>query len=819
MDFDPKNVRVVIGRTKSGGVHVSADVESPPTPSDASADASASASASATDDPITTGEPPAFPTEAYDNGPTAYAWASVLARSRQADLRSWEFDSGGALTMCTSIQAYRDAVAEALDGARLDGVPILTSRYPVARLNDLGPITLERNTVDEHRVCLAFDDPLCVAAAELLATFSGRRLDIVAASEWRRRLLTELSSRDTASTALVMPYWEPNGSLNEVWLAIATRALTDVTTPDFSPSVGILTGPDPGALTIAIAKALLSVHLADRYKTRPGLSLRVDEREGDPSPVLPWNPDSQTGLCSFLGRSDLDENVMLNHDFSAVFMFGHGVSYCSCQGFICAGRPPELEPESEVASCLFGLDCVRPRSIDVRRYNTPVMVISSCGAGNPETGLSDAGIPPISLLASSAAPLMVISSRYNITASSVAETQMIAALAGSASAGDALSRLNRLRRQANFPGDFYLLGDPDLSSSVWYDGSWAEVVTATGGDSPDEWRAHLERIESPYICVRIDDVPEGTWFVWQHEGHLGFGPAAVLMCDGTTELWLAAPQNSLRLNVACRPRATLPSGLPESAETIGLDGIWWQGPLADELPRIVEAGRDVLDWQRTQRMNEGIVRWSPAEDEESMSNAVSTWVKAQLSCLEAIVENREHKLWPWELTGKTSSDVTMRQEACPWCGREPMVCHRYYVTSTIERELLDCSHCDLVIDRPVQQSIKTKIEVQSSAVFPRPVSLVVDIENVESDATAIGAASAFVAESAPLSSVPEAWSFKLEPLEKHTRTIIFEFEGAPLKLKRYGVRVIALVNNRLYWFGRRIVITDEAHADAATWPA
>jgi hypothetical protein len=515
---------------------------------------------------------------------------------------------------------------------------------------------------------------------------------------------------------------------------------------------------------------------------------------------------------------------MLGTTFNAAIFRGHGTpAFCACQGFLCGARPPEIKPEADARMCLFGLDCVKPgyARIDPRSYDAAVVVMDTCGAGSPDSGISEAGIPPLSILAATAQPLAVVASRHLVRGSESGEAQIAAAFSGALTAGDAVARLNRIRCQASLGGDFYLLGDPELPSQAW--DCWADAASASQV-GPGEWHAFVERHKAPYVRVVLDTgeraVQQRAWHVWRR-GRGVLGPVAVLSDGNLTELCVAAPADKdsyVDLWLATRQRHEVPAGLASAVDKVDTDCAWWRGALAKELPRLQNAAKDLSEHAASIAEPGAVIRASPKVAAARVTRAIDAWCEAQQSCVEAVAENHDHSCWPWDLTGTYSASTAVTLEACPWCGRSPIRTQRYLPMITYPRDLIECSHCEVVSDRPGDSCVAVEIDAPGGIAFPDAANVEVRINNPSSCAT-VGSLAVFVSGGAPIRSMPTTCVVKLAGGESGCWKVRLEFDAHPEMAKRYGLRVVMLLNDELYWFGRRIVVADETRRDATAWAA
>jgi hypothetical protein len=814
MDIDPKNMNIVLGRTKTGGVYVKSTQRAVPESEDPLAQLSTESDSS----------------KSVERGAGVrrdmarpLGWTQALARAQATATGSAASDrSLGSIELCNTVEEYARAVDLAIGKERLSKVPVLVSRYPLDAVAGVeGADDLKYSAPHPGKLCLALEDPVCLAGSRLLAGFTGRELHAVGREDWEKRLASVFVEEGWSSITVLLPYWTPDGQLDTTWLSATTRLLSDSVSTAHCAKVGIITGPTPGVFTCNIVKALLARQLATRNRAKPAL---VVAPKHEAATVLDsWHGGATGGLLRF-DPEHVDQGTLLDEKFSAMIFRGHGRSYCGCEGYLCSARPPELSAESQVDSCLFGLDCLKShyRRIDVRSYDALLMVLASCGAGNPDSGLDEAGVPPLAMLAASARPLAVIASRHHVRNELRAEeAQVVGAFAGSLSAGEGLSRLNRMRRQAGLTGDFYLLGDPELDSDVWCGNEWYDTTSVTRvTEGEGEWHAYIEHSDVPYTCITIKQPPQGTWYVWQAGAGEQLGPAAVLSSDDAAQLWFNCPKSrsNIDLWLSCRPRYELPPGLAQHAETIEADGEWWLDPIREELPRLINAGKEV---QRcAKRLNEAgaIVRSSPVRDGELIKAAIREWLTAQHNCLEAVVGQRAEQILPWNLTGVHKTHAVTVEDECLCCGLSPTLLHRYMVTNALARELVECGHCEAVLDRPRPDALEIEIDAPKGMCFPESANVELAVTNTSAEQAAIGSVAVFVDSGAPVTGHPTILSFKLEPGESRIQLFSLEFDEEPSAAKRYGLRVIMLVNNELYWCGHKLIAADESRWAAIGWP-
>jgi hypothetical protein len=815
MDPNANKIRIVLGHTKSGRVYVAQEDE-PAVPQSEPLGPEPPVGASPAQ-PVPGNTPPAA---SHGDPPASVsAWARALSQAAQPHPRTEDGPSAHKnIEVHQTNEAYIRAVARTLSEPEPPPtLPVLASRYArVDAIPQVQTLSMRASKPRSDHVCLTLEEPLCVAAATLFARLGGRQLTVVKYKDWDRQLDGAVRSRSLTSVTLVLPYWDGEGDLDPRWLSTTVDALSRASTSDFSPVVGILTGADGGALTTLVAKALLFRGFVERYGESPALLV---EPESDDSlgVVSPWRPDASRGLFRYSGERT-DGQSAPSGPFSAVMFKGHGNAYCSCLGHVCSARPPEMAPDAPVDCCLFGLDCRRSSypQRDIRQYDTALVVLHACNGGNPDSGLSRAGVPPLSLLAAAASPAAVISSNQTIKATG--HLHMVGAISRARKAGLAVSRLNRFRRQTNFDADFYLIGDPELPSTMWHGQDWYDTTEAVPGNTPDRWLVNLERSgTAPYICVSLEQPPidEKAWFGWNARQGPALKPGWAFHDEGRVELWFGAPVDQsalLTIFVERHKRPSIPAGLMRAAETVLSQTSWWKGPIAQELARVAAAGETVCACEKRIIQPFSVIPASPEQYAKPVNDATQTWIRAQRSCLEALLEARhaERWWWPWELTGVYRNETLTLDDdlPCIWCGRHPVIRHKYAVNSVDEREWWECAHCRVTADLPINSNIDTRFDVPGGAVYPGETAGTLTIGNPADAGELLGVGVVFVSMGGPMSCDPSIFTCRVP--SGHQQTVAFQlsFEREPNPACEYGIRAVLLLNGRLHWLGRPFALTD-----------
>jgi hypothetical protein len=818
--IDPAGIRIVLGKTSSGHVYVgqqpsATEVAAELEGADAQRGAGPSGERQSGDSPISARDRAGQPGRRQ-------AWDAILASGAAPDSARARADDRPCVEFHSTPDAYHEAVSSALASGAVGRIPVLSSRFAMTDGLPSEQVSLAAPpAASAAGVCLAFAEPTCVAGARLLAAFSGRLLEIVEPAAWQGRVAEVLARRERRSIALVMPSWRSDGQLDLHALAETIDTLCGACSSDFCAEVGIITGADSGALTIAVAKSLLHRSIAARFSQTPAVIVHASD---DPdTPLAEWTPSSGAGLWSF-SPQDGDHEALVKSSFAAVMFSGHGKGYCACKGCLCSARPPELSAGARPPCCVFGLDCVDPGypQTDVRRYDTPLMVMDVCSAGNPDLGLSEAGVPPLALLAAAATPAAVITCD-RMQLGQCSDLQLVAPLAGAATAGAAVARLNRLRRQTNFDGDFYLLGDPDLPSDVWRGHEWARSAVAMRSDAEAGWRVHLEPGATPYVQIAPDACARsaGTWFAWHGDGRSS-PPAGIAYHDGeATELWFPvarADGRQAEYHLACRETPALPAGLVRTAEIMPVSASWWRGPMTSELPRMLNAAGEIVKFAReADEYPASLLCVRPDRLAKRVDDIVRAWTVAQRSCLEALSDDRSGSLWPWEFTGTHRSMSVRRAGDCPQCGRSPLAHHHYRVSGREERVWCECGYCDVISDLPSATRIAVGVDGPAGVTPPAALVATVTVSNASPEVHVLGAGTVLVPKDGPFRADPATFAVALAPGEQCEIECRLDFEGGQWLARRYGLRAVLLLNDELHWIGRQLVVTDRSRPDALEW--
>lgn len=670
-------------------------------------------------------------------------------RSAHTDLE----DRGGAVKVVASLSDYQ--LASEIFQASGGPVPVLTSRYGEPRGMPLIADGVRVRTLhDAGGVCLIADDPTCLAAGTMLANLTSREIATCTYAGFGEALI-DLAKSDASrdGIVLVIPYWDGD-DIDPRWVSKACRTLLSLQQEGVNSPIGILTGADAGAFTVAVAKAILAPAAEQYWANLP--SIVFDPNDDLSSGVLPAFDSSTPGYLTALTRNHDEAQAITALQCGALVFSGHGRSYCACHGYLCSASALSSDYNTPPTTCHWQMQCAGEDygRVDPRSYDCAVAVLHSCKAGSTDRDLAAVGIPALALLVAAASPTAVFAT--HAIAHNVDDLAITGALAGAETAGDAVMRLNSYCRQARLMTVFYLLGDPAVRSELWSARRWFADVSAGLINGGDRYQSVAESDDAALLRVNIPGhAPDkGRWCVYNESEPHGsdLRPGIALSFDGKVEIWLPRLQRRTlqSLTVQARPEGRLPRRMVRAAHRAQPATSGWIGPLGNAASGLVEAADTVMARDRASERRMA-VPYARLESLTARRNvAVEQWIRAQERCLDGLTATPKN-LWPWNLWDVGSYELEIEEQACDVCGEGPLYRHLYETASGQNRAWTECNACQSAVLRDLESHSCMSVQLDAPRVVKPAdagdVSLM--IENHD-DSEMCGARCIVVSELAPV---------------------------------------------------------------------
>ena len=318
--------------------------------------------------------------------------------------------------------------------------------------------------------------PQVRSCAAQLASRTGRRHVSVAAGEAAlRRFFEDLTANGCESVCLVAgpirsSAWPSGAAIGS--FAAALRAGRRAAELSSGLKWGILTGPTPERFETLIAGRVPpvgaggapSVLLMPRDGPPWDRDRAPDGREAPET--LARYASSQVTIVP-TGVFNAYRSSLVGRWFDAIFVEGHGRSYCVNEGQFCAGRPPSTDTESRNFACLRRYDCASDRHIrqEVTAFETALMVLDACEAGSFCGPASLHGYWPMTVRMLETVD-SVVASDIAVMRRNMALGDLLTLADESDTLGTFMQRLNALRRRNNPAMPYHLLGDPEWRCPV-----------------------------------------------------------------------------------------------------------------------------------------------------------------------------------------------------------------------------------------------------------------------------------------------------------------------------------------------------------------
>jgi hypothetical protein len=687
------------------------------------------------------------------------------------------------------------------------------------------------------QVCVSFPDPYCEAVSRLLCKQTGKTLSICSEpSQWEQ--LVRDSVLDPAATSLtfVLPLWRPGDrGLDPTWLARTLSLVRQLWPETHGPTWGILTGPDENSLSLLASKAVLQNEIIARYRDAPvGLVNPTVTRRADGSPNLPlpsWPSVGQDASLQFVDVHELDHGMadrLAEQAWSMLMFQGHGRSYCACKGFLCGARRLDESPDLRPAQCVLGFTCADPAwlQVDPRRYDSPILVLDTCGAANWGSAVWQTGIPSLGFFALAGAASAVIVSDGVTTAheSDLGWVDMLHALSTGATIGECTALLNRARRNGNVSMPYFLLGDPDIVAGPQRWPNWAARTAVqsepANGNSGGRWKVHVPASAPPFARFSLlsnSALPTSgshTLHVWtERPGEEELG-CRVFDNEDDTDVWVAVSDSGgieTTLLVERRATTVLPPELVEAAMTVPQSLLHWNLPHDPDgaLARLARAAAHVVDVdQLTQDLAGSAVGAPPEQVDLLVRDTLAEWIESQIDCLRAALTRRIGGLWPFSFWPTLDFESLTTMTPCPNCGLTPTVRRSYRSAPGFNREWWECMRCDLVLDRPTLAGYPWITLRAPDAIRPgETIQAELTLDHSSGGLDCFGAGSVVVEQTThDVTSVPDVFPIRIRSGDHSTTVTTLSLPSVPRLPQLYRLRGLVLLNARWFWVSRPLFV-------------
>lgn len=553
-------------------------------------------------------------------------------------------------------------------------------------------------------VVVALAEPLCAAVGRLLAVTGHRTLMTVANdAELGAAVDGWLDADDGGSIALVLPGWNGSGRPTSTWLRAALRQLRARRERLANRSIGLLTAARPTDLSALAAKSVLGAEVAAAYRESPScLFSTFDDPAVRTAPLARWTAGAAASPLMLVDESHIADGTATDamaQRWNALVFKSHGRPYCASRGYLCGARSLDVDPATPAEHCVLGMSCVSaafPR-LDPRRLDGSVLVLDACGAGSWASPVWEWGVPSLAFHAVAGAPSAVITGDHVTMNRSGDFADVFWALASAATMGEAVARLNWVRRCAGRPPalDYFLLGDPDLPAGPARWPAWA----GPAGTSTPYTRIALADREPPF------DATTEVVHLWRDEARTPLAGARVFGAWRDGEVWFVDPlpgSASAPPRVAVEPVPALPAGLADEALTFPARSRTWTTVLAAARDRLTPAADRLIAVHRVLEQTPGtVVQTAPADLRAIVDMALTEWRRAQVAAVEHALTSSARGLWPYRYWSVADVVTDDDHEPCPYCGIAPTLRRVYHSRPGLTRQQWECQRCDLIHDRAV----------------------------------------------------------------------------------------------------------------------
>jgi hypothetical protein len=752
------------------------------------------------------------------------------------------------LILCPDLASYYQVLDSLNDraAARLN-VPIITGEasplkgfpphLPALAFSDWpgpgspGPVELTPSRPDKkRRVCLALaEEPACVAVSRYLCLASGKELVLSAGGpEWEATVLGLLADAQLQSLTLLLPSWK-DSALDPGWLLRVLNLMRSAQVQKLAPNLswGLITGTEAAVISQLAAKAVLQPEIIATYRAASTVIISNYARETLNTPLERVSLHDRRAGLELFDQKWIDEGFprqVLKQPLQALIFKGHGRNYCALDGYLCGARPLTQDPETPPSSCVLGMKCAARTfpQLDPRTYDTPVMVMDSCGTGNWAAYVWQTGLPSLAFYAVAGAPGAVIT-EDGVTINGAEDyLDTIWALISAPTMGHVTARFNQARRQDNPIPPYFLLGDPDIPAGT---NRWPEFATTLSELAPLPprqpggalWLVPVPPVNPPFLRLQlprpgpIDD--EAVTFVWSLQEEVRVNNARVYRFEGDLELFLSferRPPAGATLLVERAACPALPPGLLKAAMDLPLILDSWLEPLAEARLPLLEAARQVVKTAQLLEKIEGqAVTFSFNELQSVLNDTRTAWLKAHLKAIRTILKFAPFSLWPSSLWTTYNYRGEELDKACPHCGLAPTILRTGQTVPGLRlpRQGLECLRCDLVEDLPGREDNPTLSMPVPAKIFPGQYHIELEIDNTAGGTTFWGAGAILMDRSGHgVSASPESFVVEVKGGEKFKTGVTLTLPGDPPVSHQYRVRAVILLNGDWFWLSRTVIV-------------
>ena len=647
---------------------------------------------------------------------------------------------------------------------------------------------------------------------------------MLAEQGWEAGVDALLERSDPASLTFVVPLW--SGAVQRLDPRWIGRVLTYVRgrSERFAGRAwGLLPGVDAAALSLAVARAILAEAIVAAYAREPAAMFVTSRAEavGSQLPGMPADVSAHRSLP--LQLVDLDHVcaetslAVCERRWSALYMSGHGRSYCGQLGHLCGARALSVAPDAPAPHCVGGLACVSPVDglrvagqpafprIDPRRYDAPIMILESCVAGGWASPEWSQGTPAIAIHAFAGAASAVICSDFATMVSAADHVEPLAALRDAATIGEALARLNGGQPEDMGGVVRYLIGDPELRLDFPGWAGWAAAPLEQARSREPELQVVLATCTraAPFIELELGlgEVGETTTQV------LGeIGGAHLVDAQGVPRLWVAPSKNPksesedeveapLELRVEARATPRLPPGLLDAALLTPLLTRSWTPELRVHALPLTQAAARISAVAERLDLARGRVMVGDGEQLRACVPLVrQAWLEAHLAAVRAACDladrgMREEQLW----RGVDYRSVTI-EEPCPYCGLAPTLERHYRSPPALARTQWECISCTVICDWPSVPGPRVSLTMPGQIEAGQTLEARLDFDNSDNDRHVAIAGALLVVRDGHSVEGPPPFAMELGPGERSEQRVVLRSTGRPAIAHRYYARAPILVN-------------------------
>jgi hypothetical protein len=645
-------------------------------------------------------------------------------------------------------------------------------------------------------VCALGEDRLVAAAAETLAFWTGRSFARIDGS--RTDVASMLTQEALSSCCFVgAPLSDGRGIAPAHWLMdliCEARQAWEAAERRGDPGMvrwGVIAAPDLASFTAVIAKAAHAREISRSYHDAPiYLSPRTGapwDQSTDPRDGVAWAHHFDMAKVRVISsREWRGSRQCIGSPMDWLMIEGHGRSYCLNEGMACGGRRLTDAPEAAERSCLGTLDCVSERHlrIDPRQYDARVVVLDCCEGAVAVGYPWQAGFEGVACRFLAGTTSAVISSDLMIVRPDQEIVDVLLHAIHCRTLGEFVVRLNCLRRPANPPMPYFLIGDPETPSFACTPPWTSSLASISAFDDviplPEADRVRAIQLTFPASSARQ--------------------PMRCEFLDGQGQAFPAARTSIVRAPTGRHLVALVPRDC--DARHAVLD--------RSDFRSIFEV-RDQDDAHPTVELCVGHAAWQDFKSQAAilMANQAMEAPEAgsqiaQLSArtLTAIISaawpySAAHDLWRGNMVSSSLG------ETCPLCGNSDGF-RRTYKSGGELRFRKECHTCKITEDSPLVAT--ARLQLMAPREFPAgDEDIIVSIEAVSQ--AALGAVTAFVSQNGHGIGIrPDFAAACLQQGDKDAIKFRPHCEAQPNPAQIYFVRAVALLNGQFYWASAPVVV-------------